>query len=88
MWYNEHEKSTADKRLAQVNVSGKTHRNRHLAEWRFLLFTVSVMVNLPICTVNVIGICSPPLGDVANRLSLMAMLFPAPIWGWFYSISE
>ena len=31
------------------------NRNRHLAEWRFLLFTVIVMVKLPICTVKVIG---------------------------------
>ena len=31
------------------------HRNRHLAEWRFLLFTVIVMVKLPICTVKVMG---------------------------------
>ena len=30
-------------------------RNRHLAEWRFLLFTVIVMVKLPICMVSVIG---------------------------------
>ena len=54
-------------------------RNRHLAEWRFLLFTVIVMVKLPICTVNVMGtMLTPFVGDVANRLSVMAMLFPAP----------
>ena len=54
-------------------------RNRHLAEWRFLLFTVIVMVKLPICTVKVIGtMLTPFVGDVANRLSVMAMLFPAP----------
>ena len=61
VWYNEYEKSTADKRLARVKQFYILYRNRHLAEWRFLLFTVIVMVKLPICTVKVIGICSPPL---------------------------
>ena len=41
-------------------------RNRHLAEWRFLLFTIIVTVKSLIW--NVIRIVSPPLGDVANRL--------------------
>ena len=48
------------------------NRNRHLAEWRFLLFTVIVMVKLPICTVNVMGtMLTPFVGDVANRLSVL-----------------
>ena len=53
-------------------------RNRHLAEWRFLRFTVIVMVKEPICTVKVIGIKLTPLGrSVADRLSrFMVMLFP------------
>ena len=33
-------------------------RNRHLAEWRFLLFTIIVTVKAPIC--NVIRISSTP----------------------------
>ena len=37
-------------------------RNRHLAEWRFLLFTMIVTVNRPIC--NVIRIAPPPFGMV------------------------
>ena len=45
------------------------NRNRHLAEWRFLLFTQIVVVILPIWNVSVIGICSPPLRSVADRLS-------------------
>jgi len=35
-------------------------RSRHLAEWRFLLFTIIVTVNRPIC--NVIRMSSPPFG--------------------------
>ena len=35
-------------------------RNRHLAEWRFLLFTMIVTVNRPIC--SVIRMVSPPFG--------------------------
>ena len=44
----------------------KRLRNRHLAEWRFLLFTIIVTVKSLIW--NVIRIVSPPLGDVTNRL--------------------
>ena len=39
-WYNTGRKSIADKRLAQCNIFLKMLRNRHLAEWRFLRFTV------------------------------------------------
>ena len=43
-------------------------RNRHLPEWRFLLFTIIVTVNRPIC--NVIRIRPHLLSeDVASRLS-------------------
>ena len=35
-------------------------RNRHLAEWRFLLFTIIVTVKEPIC--KVIRMVSPPFG--------------------------
>ena len=35
-------------------------RNRHLAEWRFLLFTIIVTVKEPIC--KVIRMVSPPSG--------------------------
>ena len=37
-------------------------RNRHLAEWRFLLFTMIVTVNRPIC--NVIRISNTPFAGV------------------------
>ena len=37
-------------------------RNRHLAEWRFLLFTVIVIVYPKLWNVNVIGIETPPFG--------------------------
>ena len=41
--------------------------NRHLAEWRFLLFTIIVTVKEPIC--KVIRMVSPPSpGGVADRL--------------------
>ena len=33
-------------------------RNRHFAEWRFLLFTIIVTVNRPICNVIRIGVTS------------------------------
>ena len=38
------------------------HRDRHLAEWRSLLFTVIVIVYPKIWNVNVIGIETPPFG--------------------------
>ena len=48
-------------------------------QWRFLLFTQIVMVKRPICTVSVIGmVLTCFIGNAANRLSVMAMLFPAP----------
>ena len=37
-------------------------RNRHLEEWRFLLFTIIVTVNRPIC--NVIRISNTPFAGV------------------------
>ena len=58
------------------------HGNRHLAEWRFLLFTVTVIVYPRIWKVNVIGMATPPFGDVTeppfslgNALPLRAGLF-------------
>ena len=47
-------------------------RNRHLAEWRFLLFTIIVTVKSLIW--NVIRIVSPPFGDVTNRLPFVQRL--------------
>ena len=45
-------------------------RNRHFAEWRFLLFTIIVNVKLPIW--NVIRMWLHPLsGGVADRLPLV-----------------
>ena len=54
--------------------------SRHLPEWRLPLFTVIVIVYLPICTVKVIGIMLTPLQrSAADRLiRIMVMLFPAP----------
>ena len=40
-------------------------RNRHLAEWRFLLFTMIVTVKGPIC--NVIRMASPPSGGCGEQ---------------------
>ena len=74
----------------QLKIVGlmQTIRNRHLAEWRFLLFTVIVMVKLPICTVKVIGMvstslrrCSQPPIPYGNALS-------GPIWGCVYSTNK
>ena len=39
------EKDIADKRLVQISFYALSIRNRHLAEWRFLLFTVIVIVH-------------------------------------------
>ena len=50
----------------------KAHGNRHLPEWRFLLFTIIVTVKSPIW--NVIRIVSPPFGDVTNRLPFVQRL--------------
>ena len=58
-------------------------------QWRFLLFTQIVMVKLPICTVSVIGmVLTCFIGNAANRLSVMAMLFPAPNRGFVHSRNE
>ncbi len=44
-------------------------RNRHFAEWRFLLFTIIVTVKGSIC--NVIRMATSPFsGGVANRRSV------------------
>ena len=45
--------------------------NRHLAEWRLLLFTTMVTVNLPICNVIRIGITSSQR-VIANRPPLFS----------------
>ncbi len=42
-------------------VMRKHHRNRHRSGWRFLLFTMIVTVNGPIC--NVIRTASPPFRE-------------------------
>lgn len=48
-----------DKRLARLcQVNRENPRNRHFAEWRFLLFTMIVTVKAPMC--NVIRMASPP----------------------------
>ena len=38
------------------SFSGLCQRNRHLAEWRFLLFTMIVTVKGPTCSVIRIGL--------------------------------
>ena len=61
--YNGHIKGRCDKRLTPtLTVHSKATKDRHLAEWRSLLFTMIVTVNRPIC--NVIRIASPPFGMV------------------------
>ena len=59
------QKGAAEKRLRPTTVLVCT-RNRHCAEWRFLRFTVTVTVYPKIWNVNVIGIATPPFGDVAE----------------------
>ena len=54
--------------VGPVQGEGFKLRNRHLREWRFLLFTIIVTVNCPIW--SVIRIKSPPFGvNVTDRLS-------------------
>ena len=56
------QKGVAEKRLRPIS-SFYQFRNRHLVEeWRFLLFTVSVIVYPKIWNVKVIGIATPPFG--------------------------
>ena len=45
--------------------------NRHLAEWRLSLLSVTVTVIPWIWNVKVMGICLPPFGRRANRLPLL-----------------
>ena len=56
----------------------QTIRNRHLAEWRFPLFTQIVMVNIPIWNVSVMGTMLTPFQECSQPPTVMAMLFPAP----------
>ena len=54
--------------MSQFKWTEKPSRNRHLPEWRFLLFTIIVTVKAPIC--NVIRIRPHLLSeDVASHLS-------------------
>nr|DAI95289.1 MAG TPA: hypothetical protein [Bacteriophage sp.] len=57
----------------------QSSRNRHLAEWRFLLFTIIVTVNRPICSVIRMGLtpfrevwltacrCAAPVDRIAQQ---------------------
>jgi hypothetical protein len=56
-------KGVAEKRLRPKLRFYFSNRNRHLAEWRFLLFTVTVIVYPKIWKVNVIGIAAPPFRE-------------------------
>ena len=57
-------------------------RNRHLAEWRFLRFTVSVKVNSPICTVKVIGTMLTPFQECSRPpYPYYGNALPSPFWG-------
>ena len=61
--YNGHIKGRCDKRLTPtLTVHSKATKDRHLAEWRSLLFTMIVTVNRPIC--NVIRISNTPFAGV------------------------
>jgi len=51
-------KGTADKRFSPEHENWIQYRNRHLPEWRFLLFTIIVTVKGPICNVIRIGLTS------------------------------
>ena len=67
-------KKHCDKRIALCSWL-KVINNRHLAEWRLLLFTIIVTVYLPIC--NVIRISFIPFrGILANRLPLCSASYP------------
>ena len=66
--YNSNIKRRCQKRLRPLRLLVYT-RNRHLAEWRFLLFTLIVIVYPKICNVTVIGIEHTPFRVVwRNRL--------------------
>ena len=60
------EKGVAKKRLRPRGFTLLKHRNRHWPEWRFLRFTRIVTVHNRTWNVNVIGIATPPFGDVAE----------------------
>ena len=88
-WYNTHEKSITDKRSAQETTLQGYPRSRHLPEWRLPRFTVIVMVKLPICTVNVIGmVLTPFCRSVADRLSRYGNALPGPERDRGYFIRE
>lgn len=55
-------KGVAKKRLRPFGILSYTLGNRHLAEWRFLLFTRIVTVQNRTWKVNVIGMSTPPFG--------------------------
>lgn len=89
LWYNTHEKSITDKRSAQETTLQGYPRSRHLPEWRLPRFTVIVMVKLPICTVNVIGmVLTPFCRSVADRLSRYGNALPGPERDRDYFIRE
>ena len=88
-WYNIREKSITDKRSAQETTLQGYPRSRHLPEWRLPRFTVIVMVKLPICTVNVIGmVLTPFCRSVADRLSRYGNALPGPERDQDYFIRE
>ena len=60
MDYNQRRKGRCDKRFAQFRFTSYYGRNRHLAEWRFLLFTLIVTVHFRTWNVNVIGMTITP----------------------------
>ena len=53
--------------------------NRHLAEWRFSLFTLMVITNPRICKVKVIGIASPPFGWCGRPPTVYGVTLVDPI---------
>ena len=62
--YTKSVKGRRDKRSAYVTAFSSERRNRHLAEWRFLPFIRTVTVYPRIWNVMIIGIASPPFGEV------------------------
>ena len=59
--YNEYIKGRCDKRSAPL-VQISKHRNRHLPEWRFLLFMINCNISFRNVRVIVSRIAPPPLG--------------------------
>ena len=70
-------KGVAEKRLRPKLRFYFSNRNRHLAEWRVLLYTVTVIVYPKIWKVNVIGIAAPPFRE-CDGTAFLRLATPYP----------